>query len=140
MRSGLTTAHKPRGEKQKCNSAQQTLERRNTPRWLHALVRHQLKEQNMKNDNEIMRALINQVMKAAHGKPETEVVTFITKPMWRAFCRATGLPRNSSPTEWQGIKKTIRVFGSHTIIVPGKKLASVSFCAHVEKQTTAKRS
>lgn len=84
-------------------------------------------------DDEILRALINQVLKAAHGRVETEVVTYITKPMWNAFCRATGLPKNSSPTEWLGIHKTIRVFGSHTIVLPSKKMASVSFCAHVER-------
>ncbi len=77
-------------------------------------------------DEEIMRALINQVQSAANGSVETQVTTFITKPMWKSFLRAIGAPANSAPTEWIGIEKTIRVYGSHTVIIPGKGMHSVS--------------
>lgn len=82
-------------------------------------------------DDEILRALIHQVMKAANGKSEQEVVTYITRPMWRAFCRATGTPTTATPTGWAG-SATVRVFGSRTIVVPSTKLESISFCAHVQ--------
>lgn len=83
-------------------------------------------------DEGIMCSLINQVQKAANGGSELEVTTFITKPMWRAFLRASGTNPNSKPTEWLGFKKTIRVFGSKTIVTKSKKLASVSFKIEIE--------
>ncbi len=77
-------------------------------------------------DDEIMRALIAQVSKAAQGKSELEVTTFITKPLWNAFLRAVGEKPNTKPTKWNGLE-TVRVFGSATIVVPGKKMWSASF-------------
>lgn len=74
-----------------------------------------------------MCALIGQVAKAANGCAEHNVTTFITKPMWRAFLRATGTPVNSKPTDWIGPKETVRVYGSKTIVVDSNKLQSISF-------------
>lgn len=79
------------------------------------------------NKMEITRALIGQVTKAASGHPETEVVTFITKPMWKAFMKELGHSTNTKPTEWTTIKDTRRVYGSKTIVVNGtRKLESFS--------------
>ncbi len=88
------------------------------------------------DDHEVLRSLINQVQKAANGDSETKVVTFITKPMWRAFLRATGTNPNSKPTEWNGIKTTIRVFGSKTIVTKSNQMASVSFKIEHELENT----
>lgn len=85
------------------------------------------KKKSLPSDSEIMRALIGQVAKAANGDSEQRVTTFITKPMWRAFLRATGSPVNAKPTEWQMGPKCMRVYGSKTIVVPSKKLQSISF-------------
>lgn len=82
--------------------------------------------QNKIKDSDILRALVNQVSKAANGGNETEVVTYITKPMWKRFLKACGLSVLLEPSEWNG-EKTIRVFGSHTIIIDSKELKSVSF-------------
>lgn len=83
-------------------------------------------------DQEILRALINQVMKAADGRNEQEVVTFITKPMWRAFLRATGTPESSEPTEWSSGAKCCRVYGSKTVVLPSKQMKSASFSISCE--------
>ena len=79
------------------------------------------------NHMEITRTLIQQVSKAANGNSETEVVTFITKPMWKAFMKELGHSPNTKPTEWTTIKDTRRVYGSRTIVVSGtRKLESFS--------------
>lgn len=85
------------------------------------------------SDNEILCALIGQVQKAtsasARLKPcstEVDVVTFITRPMWESFLRAVDLPTNSKPTPWQGIDKTIRVFGSETRVIESPLWWSIS--------------
>lgn len=78
-------------------------------------------------DREIMCALIGQVSLAAHGGVETSVRTIITRPMWNAFCRAVGNPEDSEPTEWLGIKDTLRVYGSETIVIDHPEMASISF-------------
>lgn len=79
------------------------------------------------SDDDVMRALALQVAKAARGNTEVDVTTIITKPMWKAFLRAVGEPENSKPTPWLGLNKTIRVWGSKTIVVKSKRMASVSF-------------
>lgn len=95
-------------------------------------LRH--KKNNRPSDNEIMRALIGQVMKATPKKrSELDVVTFITKPMWQAFCRASGTPVDAKPTEWLGAK-SVRVFGSKTVVLNSKKLQSVSFSIVASKE------
>lgn len=79
-------------------------------------------------DEQIMLELVGQVACVArNGKPETAVTTIITRPMWAAFCRATGMPPNCEPTEWFGVKKTRRVYGSRTIVVEAEEMAAVSF-------------
>lgn len=86
------------------------------------------------SDSAIMRALINQVMKATPLKgTERDVVTFITKPMWRAFLRATGSPVNAKPTEWKMGKDCMRVFGSTTVVLNSQKLQSMSFSITASK-------
>lgn len=86
-------------------------------------------------DQFIMRTLIGQVLAALRagqrnhpGWPSSErnVRTVITRPMWNAFCRASGLPPDSEPTEWKGIHHTRRVFGSETIIVESDEWWSAS--------------
>jgi len=77
--------------------------------------------------SEIMRALINQVTKAADGDVERNVITFITRPMWVAWCRAVGSPEDSEPTDWLGIDKTHRVYGSKTIVIEKPGMESMSF-------------
>lgn len=85
-------------------------------------------------DKLIMCNLIGQVMIALRagqrdypGKPSSEinVRTVITRPMWNAFCRASGIPENSTPTAWLG-PQTRRVFGSETIVVDSDEWWSAS--------------
>ena len=84
-------------------------------------------------DEEIMTSLIDQVLfamsAAADFKPmanERDVVTWITRPMWEAFCRAAHIPAHSMPTEWKGPQKTARVFGSETRLVESAEWWSFS--------------
>lgn len=85
------------------------------------------------SDDEIMCALIGQVSKAMVAaqktKPaasETDVITYVTRPMWNAFCRAVKVPENSKPTGWNGIHGTIRIFGSETKIIESSEMWSYS--------------
>ncbi len=77
-------------------------------------------------DFQIMCALVGQVQKAAQGRSERDVTTLISRPMWNAFCRATELKEDTSPSEWLGIHKTARVYGSKTIIIERPDFWSVS--------------
>lgn len=80
-------------------------------------------------DSQIAFALIHQVTKAVPatcGANEQSVRTIITRPMWKAWCRFTVSPENSEPTAWLG-KKTLRVYGSETIVVESDVMQSVSF-------------
>lgn len=79
------------------------------------------------DDTEIMRKLIHQVQRAAEGGVETRVRTIVTRPMWRAWCRAVGLPENSKPTQWLGPAQTRRIFGSETVVVESNEMFSLSF-------------
>lgn len=77
-------------------------------------------------DNDIMRSLIHQVSKAVPvGGTEQDVVTFISAPMWKAFCRSTNMPEDSVPSIWKG-KDTNRVYGSLTVVIPSKDSWSYS--------------
>lgn len=83
------------------------------------------------NDNELMRTLIGQVLCAvvASDKPmasERDVETFITRPMWDAFCREARIPVPSMPTAWKGVGKTIRVFGSETRVIESSEWWCIS--------------
>lgn len=78
-------------------------------------------------DERIARDLIAQV--AACVRPyrtEEDVTTVITRPMWNAFLRFSGVPENTPPTEWKG-KGTVRVYGSKTVVVESGDMAAVSF-------------
>lgn len=77
-------------------------------------------------DQQIARALIDQVRKAANGHSEMDVTTLISRPMWYAFNRFTGHPEDTEPTEWQGLKDTHRVFGSRTVVVDRDDMWSIS--------------
>lgn len=86
---------------------------------------------NAPTDEEIMIALVEQVQKAAAGGSENDVVTFITRPMWMAFLRATGekdlhkLPRPG-----------LSVFGSRTLLFNREAMEAVSFpLSHLQKPT-----
>lgn len=77
-----------------------------------------------------MIELIHQVQRAMAAceipmATEKDVVTFITRPMWRAFLAFHNLPEDTEPTEWQG-KDTVRVFGSETRIVESELWWAVS--------------
>lgn len=79
------------------------------------------------SDEEIFCALVEQVSKAVpKGGSEQDVRTIITRPMWNSFCRAVEIPENSIPTDHIGIK-SIRVYGSETIVVESEKMAACSF-------------
>ena len=81
----------------------------------------------MTTDDEILRQLIHQVSKAKpKGGNETAVTTYVTRPMWKAWCRAAGIPEDSEPTEWNGCH-TCRVYGSKTIIIESEQMAAISF-------------
>lgn len=78
-------------------------------------------------DDLVMRSLVHQVSKATpRGGTEQDVITFISLPMWKAFCRATGMPETSKPTKWLGPKDTHRVYGSVTVVVPSKAMFALS--------------
>lgn len=80
-------------------------------------------------DEQIVRALIVQVASAVPpGGNERDVTTVISRPMWNAFCRATGIPEDSEPTRWVGANETRRVYGSATVVVENGEMISVSFC------------
>jgi hypothetical protein len=86
-------------------------------------------------DEEIMCALIGQVSKARDAIqrdrggccPETVVTTVISRPMWDAFCRATGTPVGTAPTPWLGLGHTHRVYGSETHIMESDEMYAFSY-------------
>lgn len=89
---------------------------------------------NAEEEKHLVCALIGQVCGAlmagvvATGKKsltEMDVVTIITRPMWRAFCRGCGMPENCNPTEWKGLA-TRRVYGSETIVIESDEMWSAS--------------
>lgn len=76
------------------------------------------------SDIELMCALIDQVMRAVpSGGTESNVVTRISRPLWRRWCRATG--SKGEPTEWK-LHGCRRVFGSKTIVFKSDKLIAWS--------------
>lgn len=80
-------------------------------------------------DDKILVNLIIQVASAVPEKgTELDVTTIITRPMWRAWCRAIRVPEDSEPTDWIG-QNTIRVYGSKTIVVESDIMAAVSFAS-----------
>ena len=81
----------------------------------------------MKHQDLVFR-LIEQVESATpKGKTELDVVTLITRPLWRMWCESVGIPADSEPSkEWCGTG-TKRVYGSRTIVVDSDKLAAISF-------------
>lgn len=82
---------------------------------------------NKPNPDKVMRSLVRQVSKATpRNGSEVDVRTYISQPMWDLFCKATGIPIGTKPTEWIGIKDTCRVFGSETIILDRRDYISWS--------------
>ena len=79
-----------------------------------------------KKDREVMHALMGQVASVVKGnaKSERDVVTLISRPMWRKWCADVGEPEDSVPGEWG---KSVRVYGSETIIVESEHDFAVSF-------------
>jgi hypothetical protein len=81
----------------------------------------------MSTDDKIMLALVKQVSKAIPSwGNERDVVTYISRPMWKAFLRAIRKPEDSEPTDWIGFDDTIRVYGSQTIVVDSEEYFSYS--------------
>lgn len=82
---------------------------------------------NKPNPDKVMCSLVRQVSKATpRNGNEVDVRTCISQPMWDLFCKATGIPIGTKPTEWIGIKDTCRVFGSETIILDRRDYISWS--------------
>lgn len=75
--------------------------------------------------SELVQALIHQVQKAAAGDTEQNVVTFISRPMWRKWNTDVGDPPDCEPTGWIG-NDTCRVFGSKTVVVEHDSFFAVS--------------
>lgn len=75
----------------------------------------------------IGRALIDQVTRAVpEGGCERNVRTYISRPMWRLWCRFVGEPEDSEPSACWGIGCN-RVYGSETVIAESDRLYSYSF-------------
>lgn len=90
----------------------------------------------MPNETQVLRALVNQVQRAAAGDSESTVTTLCTRAMWAAWCRATRMgevePETLVACQWQvnGVThRPARIFGSPTRIIPGDGFFSVSFKA-----------
>ena len=81
----------------------------------------------MISDDEILRSLVHQVSKAAMSGSERDVITYISRPLWKLWCHAVGYPEDSEPTQWLGLHKTRRVYGSETVVLKSDLLFSVSF-------------
>lgn len=72
----------------------------------------------MKSTDRVTLALIRQVTQARPlNGTEMDVRTYISRPLWGDFCEELGMPRDTEPTGWIGIKETNRVYGSETIII-----------------------
>ena len=72
---------------------------------------------------EIVRALVRQVSLASSGDNEQNVITTISRPMWKAFLSELDIPINTEPSkEWGGT----RVFGSFTIVIESDEMWSFS--------------
>jgi hypothetical protein len=79
------------------------------------------------NDHEIAYALMEGVSKAVPDKgSERDVVTYVSRPMWQAFCRAANIPELSEPTLWSNDGECCRIYGSATIVVDTDKMIAVS--------------
>ena len=79
-------------------------------------------------DQSIFLALIRQVTQAVpDGQSETSVTTVVSRPMWHAWCRGTGMGENSEPTAWIGNPNTQRIYGSETVVVESEKFFAISF-------------
>lgn len=79
-------------------------------------------------DQDVLRALMRQVHRAMPaGQSERSVKTLITRPMWRAFLRSIKEPENLEPTDWIGLRRTVRVWGSETIVIESSEFFSISY-------------
>lgn len=86
-------------------------------------------------DTQILRSLVKQVMLAVPKKPganETDVITFISLPMWKAFLHALHAPEDTVPLNWKDKPMNAKpsavcsVYGSLTIVIPHKEMFAVS--------------
>lgn len=79
---------------------------------------------------EIMFGLSWQVAQAIpEGGSERDVTTIISRMYWNAFLIGVGMEQGLDPTDWldDSPGRTVRVFGSKTIVVDREDLMSVSF-------------
>lgn len=89
----------------------------------------------MKLDSKTFWSLIDGVTnaaKAAGGGSERNVITFISRPLWRRWNATAGHPPDDPPTAWGGPsgkdrKATRWVFGSETVVVESDEYFAVSF-------------
>ncbi len=82
----------------------------------------------MSLDDEVMRALMQQVAKAVPvGGSERDVLTIITRPMWEMWCRAVGNLADSLPDN--GLAGN-RVYGSYTVLIDSAAAESGSTAFH----------
>ncbi len=73
----------------------------------------------MITDYDIMRALVAQVERAiAQAGPHARTLTVISRPMWRAWCRALGEPEYGEP----GPKDLL--YGSPVCVIEDPRLFS----------------
>lgn len=75
---------------------------------------------------ELLYGLIEQVSRAAAGEVETAVTTYISRPLWEEWLKATNAAPGTEPTEWLGIHETHRVYGSRTVILDSPAMFAVS--------------
>lgn len=81
-----------------------------------------------KLDNEIIRRLVEQVRLAVpKGGSEKDVITVITRPMWRRFLRYIGINSDIDPVFSKSAKNNLTVYGSETIVVERPYEASFSY-------------
>lgn len=80
-------------------------------------------------DHEILSTLIGQVSRARpkHGS-EMNVITLISRSMWRLWNEATDCNPDDEPMNWtHDPKQCRRVYGSYTVVVESEAFFAVSF-------------
>lgn len=78
-------------------------------------------------ERELIATLSDQVLKAVPPNgSERDVITYISRPMWRMWNGATGVHPDTEPTLWFGNEATRRVFGSETVVIDHDKAFAVS--------------
>ena len=83
----------------------------------------------MIDDYKVCLALKRQVFRCLKkGVTTGQVVTIVTRPMWKAWCRFVGTPETSMPynCSWAHPMKE-QICGTTTLIAPGETMASLSY-------------